>query len=155
MEFSEIKKIGKTAWSKIKGECIFCKIIEQKDGEIVFENDDVIAFAPLERDVVAEGHLLVVPKNHYENIFDIPAKELSKVSKTAKEISEILKEKETLDAVNIMHASGKEAQQSVNHFHLHLIPRTDDGLDLWPETEYEEENYSENYGKIREILEEK
>lgn len=152
MDISELRKLGKSVWLKMKGECIFCEIIQSRDGKILFENESVIAFAPLKRGILSKGHMLVVPKDHYESIFDIPLDLLSEVSKTAKEISQDLKEEEEFNAVNILHASGENAQQSVNHFHLHLVPRTEEGLDLWPETDYKEQDYDENYAKIREKL---
>lgn len=153
MKISELRKLGKTAWLKMKGECIFCEIIRSRDGEILFENESVIVFAPLKRDILARGHMLVVPKEHYEDIFDIPQDCLSEVSRTAKEVSQALKDEGELSAVNILHASGENAQQSVNHFHLHLVPRTEDNIDLWPETGYEEKEYDRNYEKIRSKLE--
>lgn len=153
MDISELRKLGRTVWLKMKGDCIFCEIIQSRDGKILFENESVIAFAPLKRGILSKGHMLVVPKKHYEDIFDIPPEVLSEVSKTAKEIAQTLKDAEELNSVNILHASGENAQQSINHFHLHLVPRTEDDLDLWPETDYEEQDYDKNYAKIRKKLE--
>ena len=151
MDFKELKKFGKGLYYKLKGDCIFCKIVERKDAEIVYENEKVLAFAPLKSGVIAEGHLVIMPKEHSENLFDIEKESLFQVMETVKEIAGTLEEE--YEGVNILNANNKAAQQSINHFHIHLIPRSSsESLDLWPETGYEEENYEAAYDKIREIL---
>lgn len=106
-------------------ECIFCKLIKEKDSKITFENDIVI-IKPL--NPINKDHILISPEKHFENIYDIPENLLSKVMIKAKETSKKIKS----DGINILHASGEVAQQSVFHFHIHIIPRyKNDGLDLW------------------------
>lgn len=153
MDISEIKKAGKTLWYRFRGECIFCKLSENKDAEIVYEDTDVMAFAPLKNSVLAEGHVLVIPREHHENLFEIPEDVLCSLMSSAKEIAERLESSGECTGVNILHASGESAQQSVSHFHLHLVPRKEDGLDLWPETGYREGNYEEVYNRLKEELE--
>lgn len=111
--------------------CIFCKINNKKTpAKNVFENDDVLAFVPIKR--LSKGHTLVVPKNHFENIFDINETALEKLISVSKDLSEQLVKENNATGVNLLHASGKDVQQSVFHFHLHIIPRYEnDGLDLW------------------------
>jgi len=113
-------------------DCIFCKIIsKQLNSYLVFKNDIVICFLPKEMEVY--GHTLIVPKVHYANIYDIPQSLLSDLITTIKELSVLYKEKLNSTGINILHASGKDAQQSVAHFHFHLLPRfKDDGLNCWP-----------------------
>ncbi len=114
-----------------KDDCIFCKIIK---GEVpsykIYEDENVYAFLDIAGDVF--GHTLVVPKNHYENIFDIPEVELNQVMNAVKKISQhFLTVGYT--GVNLMNASGVDAQQSVFHLHFHILPRSkNDGLDTWP-----------------------
>ena len=110
--------------------CIFCKIAkgESKSWKI-YEDKDVIAF--LDINPASEGHTLIIPKKHYEDIYEIPEKELKKIISLSKKLALHYK-KFGINEVNVMHASGKNAQQSVPHFHIHLIPRCKgDGLDLW------------------------
>jgi histidine triad (HIT) family protein len=111
--------------------CIFCKIVRGELEAIkVQENDSVLAFIPKEQ--VSNGHTLVIPKRHFEGIFDIPEKSLAEVVEMSKELSKKHKEQFSATGVNILHASGKDAQQSVFHFHIHVVPRyPNDGLDLW------------------------
>ncbi len=134
--------------------CIFCNII---DGNVpcfkVFETADVIAFAPKKETIIARGHLLIIPKEHIRNFYDISKNQLSKLLHGVKEISMKLKTKYHVNGINILHASGEIAQQSVFHFHLHLIPRyKDDGLDLWPTTGYQDDNYPSTYIEMASIL---
>jgi len=110
--------------------CIFCKIIK---GEIpsakVFENEKVFAF--LDINPLTKGHCLLIPKQHFENIFDIDENILFEINKTAKQLAVKIKNNLGATGVNLVNASGKDAEQSVFHFHLHLVPRYDnDNLEM-------------------------
>lgn len=111
-------------------ECIFCKIVK---GEIpsfkVFENDKVFCF--LDINPLTKGHTLVIPKEHYENVFDIPEIDLKEIISVAKKLSAKIKETLDADGVNLVNASGEAAEQDVFHFHLHIVPRyRNDGLEM-------------------------
>ncbi len=112
-------------------ECTFCKIVKKEVlAQIIFENDLVLAFAPLQQ--VAKGHTLVIPKQHFENIFDVDDLVLRELISVSKKLSNKLVYDNTATGVNILNASGKDAQQSINHFHFHIVPRyPDDGLNVW------------------------
>lgn len=106
-------------------DCIFCKIVSnQVPSYKIFENDYIFAF--LDISPINKGHTLIVPKKHFENILDIESEYLEQVIATAKNLS--IQYKNSLKAVgfNILHASGKQAHQSIFHFHMHLIPRYED-----------------------------
>jgi len=111
-------------------DCVFCKIVK---GEIgcakVFEDNDVLAF--LDVNPVSKGHCLVIPKIHFENIFNVEESILQKVIVAAKNISEKIKVSLQADGINLIQANGKVAGQEIMHFHLHIIPRHEgDGLKL-------------------------
>ncbi len=111
-------------------DCIFCKIVK---GEInsakIWEDNDVLVF--LDVNPLTKGHCLVIPKQHFENIFDIDKEILKKVIVATKSISEKIKESLYANGINIMQANGKNAGQEVVHFHLHIIPRYEnDGLKI-------------------------
>lgn len=112
--------------------CVFCKIINKEiPSYIVYENDNVLALFAKEMEVY--GHTLVIPKKHYQDIYDIPEDVLSEILKVVKKIGNIYKDTLWSTWLNLLHASGKDAQQSVPHFHFHLLPRfKDDGLDTRP-----------------------
>ncbi|GIP39022.1 hydrolase [Paenibacillus sp. J31TS4] len=103
-------------------DCIFCKIAkgEAKSWK-VYENDDVYAF--LDINPVSEYHTLIIPKKHYENIFDTPEDELIKVMSVVKRIATLYNTKLGIKNIQIINSSGKEAQQDVFHTHFHIVPR--------------------------------
>ncbi|MEM3641666.1 MAG: HIT family protein [Candidatus Bathyarchaeia archaeon] len=111
--------------------CIFCKIVKGLEPSwTVYEDKLVKAF--LDINPASEGHTLIIPKKHYENIYEIPDKELKRIIIVAKELAKLYKRALAANAINILHASGREAQQDVFHFHVHLVPRCErDGLNLW------------------------
>ena len=130
-------------------DCPFCAICAGTEpAEVVDETATTLAFAPL--DPVAEGHVLVIPKAHHETLFDVPASTLCRVVEHAKSIAERLTAHD-FDGVTLLNDSSH--QQTVPHFHLHLAPRRDDdGLDLWPESDYEESDVGQTYDGIRRQL---
>lgn len=123
----------------VKG-CIFCKIAKGKmPCYKVYENKKVIAF--LDINPAVKGHTLVVPKKHYENVFDCKDKILAEVIKVVQKISIHYKEKLGCSGVNILNASGQSAEQSVFHLHFHILPRFDgDGFKTFPQTGYVKED---------------
>ena len=103
-------------------ECVFCNgIANRKEAAIVYEDQDTMAFmdyAPVE-----PGHVLVIPKEHYVNIFDIDADQYVKVHRLAKRLSSAVIDAMGADAINIGQNNGPCANQRVMHYHLHIIPR--------------------------------
>jgi histidine triad (HIT) family protein len=111
-------------------DCVFCKIIK---GEIpstdIYEDEVVKVF--LNINPASRGHLLVIPKEHFENVLDCPDEILSHIIKISKKIAKLAKEKLGADAINIANNSGKEAGQEVFHLHFHVVPRyKGDGMKL-------------------------
>ena len=81
---------------------------------------------------ISKGHTLVLPKQHFVNMLDIDDATLSHLAVVAKDVGASLLKQHNAQAMNLLHAAGKEAQQSVFHFHFHVVPRYEnDGLDLW------------------------
>ncbi len=106
-------------------DCIFCKIINNEiPSHKIYEDDLVVAF--LDNNPVSSGHTLILPKKHAENIFDIEEKYLERIALVAKKVAQKMKESLGVDGVNLYHASGAHAEQTVFHFHLHIIPRKQD-----------------------------
>jgi len=102
--------------------CIFCKIVKkQVSSKIVYENDNTLAF--LDIFPISEGHTIVIPKKHYENIEVIPEDELIYVMKTVKKLAIKLHDKLGFEGYNILQNNFKAAGQVVQHFHFHIIPR--------------------------------
>lgn len=102
--------------------CIFCKIVkEEAKSWKVYEDENVFAF--LDINPVNEYHTLVIPKNHYENIFDVPEDELLKVMVVVRTLALLYRERLGIHNVQIINSSGREAQQDVFHLHFHIVPR--------------------------------
>jgi len=102
--------------------CVFCAIVnKQIPASIIYEDEKVLAF--LDINPLTEGHTLVIPKNHAENIFDISEENLKHISIVAQKIANKMKEVMHAEGVNLIQASGQAADQQVSHFHLHIIPR--------------------------------
>lgn len=102
--------------------CIFCKILNNEiSSRKVYEDSDFIAI--LDAFPANEGHTLVIPKKHFENIFEIDSETISKAYKIAQIIANKIKDKMGIKNINILQNNGAIAGQSVNHFHIHIIPR--------------------------------
>lgn len=114
-------------------ECVFCDIATHRTtADIIFENESAVCFLP--RKMETYGHCLVIPKIHYENILDVNPVVLGKLMTFVQETARHLKEVLGADGINLLHASGKAAGQSVPHLHFHLLPRFyEDGLNAWPQ----------------------
>ncbi len=105
-----------------KDSCIFCKLA---NGDIptktIYEND--IFRVILDAGPATRGHALILPKDHYENIYDIPAEVAGAAMILAKQLASKMTEALHCDGFNLVQNNGEVAGQTVFHFHLHLIPR--------------------------------
>ena len=128
--------------------CIFCMIAKKEvSSQIIYETEQIISF--LDINPVAKGHCLIIPKKHYNDVFDMPDAELNKIIAASKHVSELVCKNLGATGVNLLNASGKDAQQSVFHFHMHIIPRyKDDCFDAWPKSNYNEKNIEEIRKKL-------
>lgn len=113
-------------------DCIFCLIANgQIPSNTVYEDKDFRAI--LDLSPAQKGHTLLLPKEHYANLFELPGDLAARVLPVAKRIAAAVKEATGADGVNLVQNNGEAAGQTVNHFHLHIIPRFDgdDALPLW------------------------
>ena len=102
--------------------CIFCKIIGGAiPSATIYEDDEFKVI--LDRFPSNEGHVLILPKVHYANIFEIDEEVAARLFKLAVKIAKNMKEVLGLEAMNLVQNNGSMAGQTVHHFHLHLIPR--------------------------------
>ncbi|MBQ3030663.1 MAG: HIT family protein [Agathobacter sp.] len=102
--------------------CIFCKIA---NGEIptntIFEDEDFRVFMDVAP--ATKGHALVVPKNHYADIYEIEPEVLAKAAKVAQKVIKHATKVLGCEGYNLMQNNGEVSGQTVFHFHLHMIPR--------------------------------
>lgn len=106
---------------------IFCKIIK---GEIpskkIYEDDVVMVI--MDVNPRSLGHSLVIPKEHYQDLFDIPDEVLGHIMKVGRDISKMLMEKLSCDGITLEENNG--ISQDVKHFHLHIIPMYKEGIEI-------------------------
>lgn len=104
--------------------CIFCKIV---DGEIpsykVYEDDVCIAILDISQATI--GHTLVIPKKHFDNILDLDDETAMHLFKVTKNLSKHISKLDGVKGLNVLNNCGEKAGQSVNHFHIHVLPRYD------------------------------
>lgn len=106
-------------------ECIFCKIVNLKIPSYkLYEDEFVLAF--LDVFPASYGHSLVIPKKHYETIFDIPKEELLRVMCVVQKLAFSIRTNLKPDGLNIVQSNYKSAGQVIGHVHFHLIPREED-----------------------------
>lgn len=126
--------------------CIFCKII---NGEIpsytIYENEFVKCFLDISQ--ATKGHTLIVPKKHFNSIFDLDEVYASEILKAATIVSNLLKEKLNINNINLLNNSGELAGQTVMHFHLHVIPRY--GND---EVDFHQVDHEPNFSELDELF---
>ncbi len=133
-------------------DCVFCDIVSKKSfANIYQENYYCMAIVPKEIEI--DGHLLIITKQHYSNIMDIPENFLSETLIFTKNICHDLKTNKKFEGFNILNANGIAAQQSIQHFHLHILPRyINDNIDAWPSLPRGKNIYNinkENHGDIK------
>jgi histidine triad (HIT) family protein len=102
--------------------CLFCGIVAGTvPSQQIAENDRAIAFMDI--NPATRGHLLVVPRSHSANLLEIGAEDLAACSVAAQELARLVSERLGADGVNLINSCGRDAWQTVFHFHLHVIPR--------------------------------
>ncbi len=109
-------------------DCIFCKIVA---GEIpcfkLFEDEASLAFMDI--NPVQPGHALIIPKEHYEDLYAATDEALAATARTARRVAAAVRDTVGPEGLNLLQCNGRAAAQSVMHFHLHVIPRAvGDGL---------------------------
>lgn len=103
-------------------DCIFCKIANGEIPSKCLYEDDLFRVI-LDLGPASRGHALILPKEHADNLFELPENTAGEVMILAKKIAHKMKEKLKCDGLNLVQNNGQAAGQTVNHFHLHVIPR--------------------------------
>jgi len=130
--------------------CIFCKIAA---GDIpsatIYEDDDFRVILDIEP--ASKGHALILPKEHYANLYELPDELAAKVLVVAKKVISKMTDIVGCDGYNVLQNNGETAGQTVFHFHMHLIPRyeKDDVTISWKQGTITEELKEEIVSKMR------
>ncbi len=115
------------------GQCLFCKLVA---GEIpsarVYEDALTLAFMDIGQ--VNPGHVLVATKRHAATLLDITPQEAAAVMQTAQRVASAIREVFDPPGITLLQANGREGEQTVFHFHMHVVPRhAQDGIGFtWP-----------------------
>ena len=135
-------------------DCIFCKIVK---GEIpaikVLDEELVLAFMDINPS--SRGHMLVIPKNHAENIFEISEGDLAAVTIAVKRCASAVKEALHAQGITVLQLNGKASDQLVPHLHVHIMPRWEnDGMSVsqWEMGKGDMEELQEIARKVQEHL---
>jgi len=118
-----------------KDDCIFCKLANGDiPTNVVYEDSDFTVI--MDAAPATKGHCLILPKDHYANIYELDDEVAGKAFKLAKKMAKDMTEKLGCDGFNIVQNNGEAAGQTVFHFHMHLIPRYegDNANILWEPT---------------------
>ncbi len=105
-----------------KDDCIFCKIANGAiPSKTIYEDEDfrvILDLGPATR-----GHALILPKEHADNLYELPEETAARVLPVAKKVAGLLRAKLQCEGLNLVQNNGELAGQTVMHFHLHMIPR--------------------------------
>ena len=132
-----------------KDDCIFCKLANGVfPTNSIYEDDKFNVI--LDNGPATKGHALILPKEHADDLFELPDKTAAEAFKLAKKLGKHIMETLGADGLNVVQNNGEAAGQTVRHFHLHLIPRyNNDGQKIqWEPTSPS----SEELVKIKEEL---
>ncbi len=135
-------------------DCVFCKIANRESpAEIILETEKVISF--LDINPINYGHILVIPKDHFEQFHQIPEEASKELIIVLSKLSKAVLNAFNPHGYNIFTNNGRFAGQAIMHCHFHIVPRYfNDGFKFRPKPKFYKENEIQLYGKIiRENLE--
>lgn len=136
-----------------RNDCIFCRLVA---GEIsvsrVHEDDQTLAFMDLGQ--LNPGHVLVALKRHAPTLFDLTADEAAAAMRAAHRVARAVKASFDPPGLTLLQANGREGDQTVFHFHIHVVPRhADDGIALaWPRKDPPREQLEAYAARLRAAL---
>ena len=130
--------------------CIFCKIAA---GDIpsatIYEDEDFRVIMDIEP--ASKGHALILPKEHYANLYELPEELAAKALVVAKKVITKMTDIVGCDGYNVLQNNGTVAGQTVFHYHMHLIPRykEDDVTITWKHGTLTEEVKADILSKMK------
>ena len=134
-------------------DCIFCLIAKgEAPAQRVYEDEATVAFMDI--NPATDGHCLVIPRRHAEDIWALRDEDGVAVWRTVHRVARVVREALNANGVNLLQASGREAFQSVFHYHFHVIPRYswDDVQLPWVPRPGDPERIAEAAGRLRDAV---
>ena len=138
--------------------CPFCVLIQGKESienqlkqtDIVFQTADVTAFMATRKYPNNQGHVLVIPNKHFENIYDLPVDILAKVHALGRDVALAMKSEYHCDGIMLRQNNEPAGDQNIWHYHLHVIPRyQNDGFHNAQKSPFEAEERAEYAQRLR------
>jgi len=105
-----------------KRDCPFCKMARHEIPAVVVQEDEEV-MAIMDLYPATTGHILVLPKQHIEDIYAMPAELVSCIMMTAITVAKAINQKLSPDGLNLIQSNKVAAGQTISHFHLHIVPR--------------------------------
>lgn len=132
-----------------KDDCIFCKLANGEIPTNALYEDDVVKVI-FDLGPASKGHVLILPKNHFDNIYSMDDATAAHVFQVAVKVAKAMKASLNYEGLNVLQNNGEAAGQTVMHFHMHLIPRyKDDTVSIgWKPGKATDEEISELKSKI-------
>lgn len=132
-----------------KNDCIFCKLANGDIPATALYEDDMVKVI-FDRGPATKGHALILPKEHFDNIYEIEEEYAKKIMVVASKVAKAMKESLGCDGINVLQNNEEAAGQTVFHFHTHIIPRyKGDGVSIgWKPNEVTDEQIEELAEKI-------
>ena len=133
--------------------CVFCKILNNElDSYKIYEDDDCAVI--LDKFPNNIGHCLIIPRRHVQNIFELDNNLSGKLLKIAAKIANAIQKSLKPDGIHLLQNNGKGANQTVNHFHMHVIPRYfDDTVEIkWVNNKFNDDEFVSTLNKIKEFI---
>lgn len=125
--------------------CIFCRITRGEIPSTTIYEDDMFKVI-MDVNPATKGHALILPKEHYANIYEIDEEVAAKAMKLAKKLAGHMTKELECDGFNLLQNNGETAGQTVFHFHMHLIPRYKGGKNSdilrWSHEEFTSEEFA-------------
>lgn len=130
--------------------CIFCKLANGEIPTNMIYEDELFAVI-MDASPASKGHALILPKEHYANVYELPEETAAAAFVLAKKLAGKMSAALSCDGMNILQNNGTAAGQTVFHFHMHLIPRYESGNDFitWNQEELSEEEKTAVYEALK------
>ena len=130
--------------------CVFCRIVAKEiPAAVVYQDELTIAF--MDAGQVNPGHVLLAAKGHAENLYELNDAQAGALLRSAARVARAIRDAFQPQGLSVYQANGKAAWQTVFHYHMHLVPRSEgDGMALsWPAKNPPREKLAESAEKIR------
>lgn len=136
-----------------KDDCIFCKLANGDIPTNTLYEDDCVRVI-FDAEPAAEGHVLILPKEHFDNIYELDDDTAGHVFKVAKKIATAMNKTLDMGGLNVVQNNGEAAGQTVFHFHMHIIPRhNDDTVNVgWEKHKVSSERIKDITDEVRKYL---